>query len=128
MCIGTPVLRDLGWPELQALHDRVPHWGVVHTRLPWVADIHEPLIFGVALPVEVLVPRHKLRERVLEERLGAQGILGALIDPEGGRGVNRRLDDAAGPDLRRSVRALECVPEVYAREVPAEVRIEYDLG
>src|SRR5215211_1183040 len=128
MCVGTPVVRDLGRPELQALHDRVPHGGVVHARLPRVADIHESLIFRVALPVEVLVPRHKLRERVLEERPGAHDVLGALIDPEGGRRVNRRLDNAAGPDLLRSVRALVGVPEVYAREVPAEVGIEYDLG
>src|SRR5215217_5571324 len=128
MCVGTPVLRDLGWPELQALHDRVPHGGVVHARLPRVADIHESLTFRVTLPVEVLVPRHKLRERVLEERPDAQVILSALIDSEGGRGVNRRLDNAAGPDLRRSIRVLVCVPEVYAREVPAEVGIEYDLG
>ncbi len=88
-----------------------------------MADVDEPLALGIAFPVEVVVPRHELRERVLEERSHARVVSGVPVDAKGGRGVNRRLDYAAGPGVRRGVGVLVSVPKVYAGEVPAEVGV-----
>ena len=93
-----------------------------------MADVDEPLTLWIALPVEILVPRRKPRERILKECQRARGILGPLIDAQGGRRVNWRLDDPARLDMRRGVGALGGVPEVYARDIHADGGIEDYVG
>ncbi len=39
--VRTPVLRDLIGTQLEPLHDLIPHRGVIHARLPGMADINE---------------------------------------------------------------------------------------
>src|SRR5215218_7033627 len=41
--IGALVLWDLLRPEVRPLHYLIPHRGVVHPRLPRMADVYEPL-------------------------------------------------------------------------------------
>ena len=61
--VYTLVGWDFAPTELQTLQDRIPHWGVVHARLPGVADVGEPFALRVTLPVEVPMPRRQMGKR-----------------------------------------------------------------
>ena len=126
--VGRLVGRNLIGAELEALHDRIPHGGVVHAALPGVPDVDESFVPRIPLAVEVLMPRLEAPERLFEQPLRRGGVSGALVDVEYGSRVQRRLDYAACLKVRRGVGALIGPPEVYAREVVAEAGIEDYLG
>ena len=126
--VGRLVGRNLIGAELEALHDRIPHGGVVHAALPGVPDVDESFVPRIPLAVEVLMPRLEAPERLFEQPLRRGGVSGALVDVEYGSRVQRRLDYAACLKVRRGVGALVGPPEVYAGEVVAEAGIEDYLG
>src|SRR5215212_1855607 len=125
--VGAVVAGYLIRPKVQALHDLVPYRGVVHTALPGMAYVGQPLTPWVSLSVEVPVPRLQFGEGVLEELLCSGFVLGAPVDTNGGRGVDGGLDHPRGLAVFRGIRALIGVPEIGAREVISEAGVEDQL-
>src|SRR5215204_4927213 len=91
--VSAAVGRDLLAAQLHALHDRIPHRGIVHATLPGVADVYQTFPFWVAFPVEVLVPSFQLGEVVFEERSDCCLVLSVSVDVQHRCCVNGRLDN-----------------------------------
>ena len=124
--VGALVLGDLPRPEVHPLHYGIPHRGVVHPRLPGMADVDQALPPWVPVAVEVLVPGPQLAEGVLEELSGI--FSGALVDGQHGGGVDGRKHHARGLAVPGGVRALFGFPEVGAGKIIPKARVEDDLG
>jgi hypothetical protein len=124
--ISALVLRDLLRPEVHPLQYLIPHLGVVHPRLPRMADVYEPLPPRVPVAVEVLVPGLELAKCVPEEFLSL--LPGSFVNCKHGGGVYGRHHHARGLEAFGCVRALLGVPEAGSGEVVTEARVEVDLG
>ena len=94
MGIGALIAGNLLGSELEALHDLIPHRGVVHSALPGMTRVDQAFALRVSLPVEIVVPSGESGQKPLEERRRLRGVLGGLVHAERGGGVDRRLDDA----------------------------------
>src|SRR5215210_5850404 len=93
-----------------------------------MADVGQSCILRIPLPIEVLVPRSKLRERLLQERSRMRLVPGMPVDMQYGGGVYGWLDHAGGLVVAGRVRAAVRVPEPDPRKVLAEVRVKDYLG
>ncbi len=74
-------------------------------------DVDEPFIYGVPLPVEVLVTALQLREGVLWEPSRSGFVLGTLVDKEGYRGVEGREKCLRSHAILGGIGALASEPE-----------------
>jgi hypothetical protein len=120
--VGALVLGDLPRPEVHPLQYRIPHRGVVHPRLPGMADVDQALPPWVPVAVQVLVPGPQLAEGVPEELSGI--FSGVLVDGQHGGGVDGREHHARGLAAPGGVRALFGFPEVGAGEIVPKARVE----
>jgi hypothetical protein len=126
--VGTVVRGYLVCPEVQPLHDPIPHRRVIHSALPRVADIDQSLILWIPLTVEVVVPRFQFEVGVMEKIFRLCFIPGMTVDAKCSRCMHRRLDYPGGLAVFRSLGAFSGVPEVRPWKVVREAGVEDQLG